>query len=536
MQNVERDDRGFLRVYSYKGLGAIFYRVFPTTEMLALQDISLSSRLTTKQNESLLEKLISKSISITNKYTNLYNEKVDLNNKDDINHLFKVLGDSLDGSTRKSLYNIQSVLGHRNIGEQSNFMISMVVPEITALTVQDEVFMASQERSTRYVNFNEMYLPKDLSKEVSEGVSKGYDALSSLYNSSFNALSERYKNDFVKNNESYPSADYMKTIIDPTIRDSIRSFLPLGANTSLAMSISARTAENIGRKLLSSENNHNKDAGKLFYAAVSDNVPSLSTHMAPNEYNKMTYQERIFFDYSDMLKDPRITSLNGLSVKLTKGSQTEKQIFESIYRQIPYRMDNKSKKASVLDYLTELASKRGGKYDDLNDNVLRSSFLQSNIVCSLGTARDLWRHRLADRNLSINLNNYILPEVVYNDEKLRDTVKDTFNAVNSHIFELYEREFKSEAELLVPLATKVNLNMSMSLAEALFITENRTTNEAHPEYKKIAFMLYDQLNKSYPHIMDKLNIFLGDRGLLNNSLDYSRVSKPDINKANDDLF
>ncbi|MEM0143691.1 MAG: FAD-dependent thymidylate synthase [Candidatus Parvarchaeum sp.] len=535
MKEVKRNDHGFLRFYYLDGMAAIFYRVFPTTEMLALEDLSLSSRLSTNKGESLLEKLISKSSSITNKYIGISVDKINLSDPTDVNRFFEKVDSYLEESTRKSLYNIQSVLGHRNIGEQSNFMLSMVVPEITALTIQDETFISSQERSTRYVKFDEPYISGNISKDAVEPLSKGYSELSGLYNYLFDKLMEEYKLNFTKTNGKSPSDEQIKTIITPTIRDSIRSFLPLGAKTSLVMLLSARTAENIGRKLLSNGNLYNKQAGNLFYSAVADNVPSLSTHTIPGEFNKEVYKERVYFDYSNLLNEVRISSLDAVNVKITKGSQSEKQILNSIYEQLPFK-DNKKRKEEVSDYLKRISSHRSGKFDDLNDSLLRSSFLQIDITCSLGTARDLWRHRLSNRNMSIHLNDYILPGVIYRNDETLCLSRKVLNGISKYSNELYKKGFNSELELLVPFATKVNLKMSMSLAEAIFIAENRSTDEAHPEYKKIAFDLYDELRYKYPNILRDTKVFLGNSGRPIGNMNYSRVPKASIDTVNDTLF
>ena len=535
MQLVKRKDSGFLRFYYLDEMASIFYRVFPTTEMLALEDLSISSRLSTKEGESLLERLVSKSISITNKNSKIHGEKIDLSDIADVNKFFSNIDSYLETSTRKTLYNIQSVLGHRNIGEQSTFMVSMVVPEITALTVQDEMFISSQERSTRYVKFDEFYISKYGDKNASGLLSQGYLGLSEAYNSLFYKLMGLYKQNFIKINGKKPSEEQLKTVIIPTIRDSIRSFLPLGAKTSLVMILSARTSENIGRKLLSSENVYNKQAGALFCSTVTDNIPSLSTHLTPDEFNKEVYKERIKFDYSALLTDTRINSLESVTTRVTEASQSEKQILNSIYNQLPFRNKDKQKKA-VIDYLNKLSYKRDGKFDDLNDSTLRSSFIQVNIACSLGTARDLWRHRLSNRNLEIHLNEYILPDVVYNNEETLQLSKEVLSKINGQSSLLYQNGFTSELELLVPFATKTNLKMSMSLAEAIFIVENRSTDEAHLEYKKIAFDLYSQLKYKYPTIIANLKVFLGNSGKISSNADYSRVPRANLDNVNDTLF
>jgi thymidylate synthase ThyX len=535
MQSVKRDDKGFLRFYYLDEMASVFYRVFPTTEMLALEDLSISSRLNTNKGESLLERLISKSVHITDKNSRSYVGKLNLSDPADLNKFFNDVDLYLESSTRKTLYNIQSVLGHRNIGEQSNFMVSMVIPEITALSIQDEMFISSQERSTRYVKFDEFYMSKNINENASKILSKGYSELSQVYNSLFDKLMELYKQKFIKTNNEMPSEEQVKTVITPTIRDSIRSFLPLGAKTSLVMILSARTAENIGRKLLSSENSYNNQAGTLFCSTVSDNIPSLSTHLNPDEFNKQVYKERIKFDYSNFLGNIHIASLESVTAKITNGSQSEKQILNSIYNQLSYNNKKKQRK-SVIDYLTDLSSKREGKFNDLNDSSLRSSFIQLDITCSLGTARDLWRHRLSNRNIVIHLNEYVIPDIVYKNKETLQLSEKTLIKINNYLSELHENGFNSELELLVPFATKTNLKMSMSLAEAIFIAENRSTDEAHPEYKKISLDLYGQLKSKYPTIINNLKVFLGNSGKLSSTTDYSRIPKANIDNVNDTLF
>lgn len=531
---VKREDKGFLRFYYFSGMGAIFYRTFPTTEMLAIEDLSLSSRLTTKNNESLLEKLLSKSDFMTSKYLGVYDDEVDLKDVLSVNKFFAKVESYLESSTRSSLYNIQSVLGHRNIGEQSSFMISMTVPEITALSIQDEIFISSQERSTRYVEFKERYLPSDITGDARASLSRGYTELSKLYNSSFDLLLIKYVEDFPSKNHRIPSEKEIKTVLSPTVRDSVRSFLPLGSNTTLVMLLSARTSENIGRKLLSSDNLYNKMAGELFSSTVTDNVPSLSTHIKPDDFNKKIYPERIKFNYSDVSQPPSLSSIDAVKVGITDASQNEKQVLNSIYYQLPHT-NSKNKKSVVVDYLTGLSASRTGKFDDLNDSVLRSSFLQIDITCSLGTARDLWRHRLSNRNIEVYVNDYIIPDVIYKNGDLMRTTSDSLGELEHYLKELYKNGFYSESQLLIPLATKSDLKMSMSLAEAVFIAENRSTDEAHPEYKKIAFDLYRQLKSTYPVIMNHLKIFMGNDGQINSLSDYSRVRKPNIDSVNDSL-
>ena len=534
MEDLKRNDRGFIREYSLNGMGALFYRTIPSSESLALEDLSISSRLSPKPGQTIFDRLVSKSESITKKNTNISTTPVDLSDTQNLNAYFSELEKKLDESTRPALYNIQSVLGHRNIGEQANVMISMSLPEISALSIQDEVFMASQERSTRYVDFSENYLPSESS--ALEQLKEGYSLLSWAYSVAFSHIEGLNKRKFKLENLRDPSDDEVKSMIAPTARDSARSFVPLGAMTSLAMSINARTAENISRKLLSSANIYNREAGRLFSAVIKDNIPSLAAHTEPDSYNNFVYPERVKFDWSLINDNASFSGLENVLAELGEGSQTERQAYASIYRQMPEAYRAGVMKESVDAYLEELSSHRLGKYDDLNDSVLRSTFLQFDITCSLGTARDLWRHRLSNRNISITPNAYILPDAVYSNKGLSDYTKTELGKLGRIIAGIYRKGSESEAELLIPLATLSRLKMSMSLAEAIFIAENRSTAEAHPEYRKIAFGIYESLKASYPNLMGKIKTFMGDSGLMQPGSGYSREIKPKTKDANEALF
>ncbi|MDP8012608.1 MAG: FAD-dependent thymidylate synthase, partial [Nanoarchaeota archaeon] len=490
---IRREDSGFLRIYRLDGqIGSIFYRTFPSTETLASIDVSIASRLSPGANENVLDRLISKSKTLIEKATPSYDGSFNIDDTTSVNLFFENYEKNLDVSSRKTLYNLNAVLGHRNIAEQSHMMISMAVPLLSALRIQDETFVASQERSTRYVDFKETYVPS-ADEDIKSILINGYDALSSVYNSLYEVIYNLYEEDFKRKNGRSPSEQEGKNIIRPSVLDQTRSFLQMGQMTSLVLQISARTAENIGRKLLSSNNKYDQMVGVLFDTVVSDNVPSLSTHLEPDEYNKEIYKkERIAIDLSKINEKPRIKNLEEIITKIGGGSQTEEQMINSIYYQMPIK-PGRNKKEAVSDYLKRISSKRQGKYDDLNDSLLRSTFLQLNINCSLGTARDFWRHRLSKRNLDVNVNEYFVPNVVYENKDMYDTVRAAFLDVNQNMRKLYDKGANSEAELLIPLATAVDLKMSMSLAEAVFIAENRSTSEAHPEYKRIAYQILDAL-------------------------------------------
>ncbi|MCW1297545.1 MAG: FAD-dependent thymidylate synthase [Candidatus Rehaiarchaeum fermentans] len=515
---ISENENKFIVIFKYKGLTGIYYRTFPLPEELVLEDLQLSSRLKSK-GKSLGERLIEKSNSITNSYL----ENIIDGDKIKLDSFFKETNKVRE--VRNTLYQITANLGHRNVSEQANFMVSLSLPILAALVIQDEKFLASQERSTRYVEFNDYYLPENSDNSLT----LYYNLISSLYDKTFSYFINEKIKSFKISQGREPSKEEIETVIIPTVRDLVRGFIGLGAITTLVLNLNGRTAENIARKLLSNENYYVREVGNLFTEMVNYAVPSLSTHLLPDDFSRKVLSERISFNDDYIDSKPKFSKFEDVEVKILAGSQSEEQIIESIYSQLP----SSFKKEGVISYLKNISKERKGKFDEYNDGILRNSFVQFQITSSLGSARDLWRHRLAEKNIEVFTNHYFIPKEIYDNKDLFEEVNYKFSELNDYYKKLL-KEKSSLSRLIIPLAVESKLTMSMSLAEAIFIIENRSTSEGHPEYKQIAMKMYEELNRKYPNLMNSLKIFIGNSGA--SSSEYSRTYKPNTSFANEHLF
>lgn len=513
------EELGWGKLYRHKGIGLIFYNSTPSSEALAYVDVSNSSRINPKEEEMLIDRAVAKSAKILGQKNAGENE--------------------IKGVVRDHLDKVANVLGSRNISEQAHVMMQVALPINSVIKIHDETFIASQERSTRYVPFNEVHVPEEIGRDP-KALAIYTDAMEGLRGCYYVLLTKSISHlvsSFKRSNNREPTPDEIKNRIVPSARDNVRGFIPVGAMTLLSLSVNMKAAQNITKKLSASPNSIDRDVAHAIMTALAENVPSLSKHLGSDGFDEQAakHARRSERELSNGNIDVRNAVQN--AVRILKGSQSEEQMVDSIYGAMPKPMlpeeFNNDRRWRVLNYIEEATGAREGKWHDLNETHLRSTFLEAEIECSLGTMRDLERHRLSVRNYTIRRSSFVLPDMIMADREMHEiAVRGLVDANNSAI-ELEELGYDSEAELLTPLACAATLSMGMSLAEALFIIENRSTSEAHPEYKMISHALLRSLGEQYPQILSKVKKFVGDSGALQ---ELSRTGKEGTEEANRMLY
>ena len=149
---------------------------------------------------------------------------------------------------------------------------------------------------------------------------------------------------------------------------------------------------------------------------------------------------------------------------------------------------------------------------------------------SVGTLRDLQRHRDAIKNYEIDDSIIYLPKEIIESDAFA-SINQALSEVASARKRLSEMGFVDEAKLLMPFATGARISMHMGLGEAVYIVENRSTKEAHPEYRRIALEMYDRLNERFPNIMAAIRTFVDTSEQV-----YSRSEKEDTGNINKELL
>jgi len=490
-------EREHYRLYEYGGLAIIYYKIEPEPESQAFVEISNASRINPKEGETLLKRVIRKSDSYLSK-------------------------ENLIEKARQALDEIVNQLGHNNVLEQVHTLIAIVAPIWVALRIHDERFLASQERSTRYVEFSELYIPESI-KENEEALStfiSEANKLLNIYKSAFNEMVEILKEQYTKENKNEPDSEYIKIVIEPTARDLVRGLLPMGMETVVFLSTNAKTLENITKKLLAENDRTCNIMGKGLKQVISENLPSISRHLDPDPF------ETAYFNntrkVNQTFRKPIIKSFGEEGVEIY--GINEDTLLEEIAH-----IANISKE-NVLNYIERLTSERRGKYDALNSTVFGIGSILFDFDISVGSLRDLQRHRDTIKNYFIDDSIIYLPKEIITS-KLFESIMQTLSEVADARRKLSEMDFTDEAKLLMPLATSAKMRMHMGLGEAIYIIENRSTKEAHPEYRRVALAMLNRLSEKYPNIIKVAKIFAN-----RDEQAYSRIEKGNTDKVNKELL
>ncbi len=492
-EKIEKEDYGKFIVYSLgnkQGMpAAIFYKIEPSTEALTLMEVSNSSRISPKEGETLLERVKRKSEDMLSNYGE---------------------------EAREKLENIIYALGSNNIKEQAHVLIALVAPIYTIMKVQEETLgFASQERSTRYVVFKEYYVPKSIeqSNEAKELYISAIEKLQNAYGKLSEMLKTELEEEYKAKNGHAPTQEELKQVIIPTARDLIRGFVPLAAQSIVYISANAKNVENIEKRLLSTGSNTDAIAGTLIAKAFSENLPALSRHMEPSSFSKALYSITWDFKSIDEIGN-EIKPFSALKASISESSSTEEQIKSCI-----------SDMGISEEMLEKMLSSRSGKFDALNRTPFGIGSILANFETSLGSMRDLMRHRDSIKRFSIGYG-FVLPDELMQGAKY-EIAKDALEYALGAMKKLSSMGFSEEALLIMPLATGCKLSMEMGLGEAIYIAENRSTKEAQPEYKHLSIEFFEDLKKRYPELIGKRSFFVGEA-----YAKYSRVEKEGAEKAN----
>jgi len=527
MQNVYFNviEKDAYKIYTHDQIAIIYYNLDPDPESLTFLDVSNASRINPKENETLLDRLIKKSDSFLLENGRLASI-MNMLKKDEINKdlLSTVLRRSGSEKARNALNNIINVLGHNNILEQSHALIALIAPISAIMEIQDERFIASQERSTRYVIFEELYVPASLhsNNEAYIIYTSAANLLKEAYEKAFNEMVERLSALYEQKEHTPPSKDYIQNIIEPTARDLVRGLLPMGMQTVAFLSTNAKNLENITKKLLAKKDSTCNILGSGLKQVIEQNMPSFSKHLEPDMFEK---------DYFNSIKktnntyeNPVVKSFDEENVSLDYATD-ENALLGEIASMTGIE------KSNTLEYIKNITQNRYGKYNSLNSTVMGVGSIVFSFDTSIGSLRDLERHRDAIKNYEIYDNICFLPAEIISSNSYT-FIKDVLEKVANSRKKLAEMGFVDEARLLMPLATGARMRIHTSFGEAIYIVENRTTKEAHPEYRGIALKMFDELKKSYPNITKAVNIFV------NASSDevYSRAEKQGTTNVNKDLL
>ncbi|MGA8428824.1 MAG: FAD-dependent thymidylate synthase [Candidatus Sulfotelmatobacter sp.] len=435
--------------------------------------------------------------------------------------------------------------GHRSIADLAH--ISLAIERLSilaAIELADEQRWDGQERSTRYQDFKKSgYFTPDFGAD-DEARTLYRETLDFLF-AEYEALSAHMTNYLISITPK--PADMKQEAYERTLKarafDITRYLLPLATNTSLGEIVNARTLETQVAHLLSHTHKEVRGLGVALKKAATSaayNVnadsqrdlveqiravspelgaraeqellrevraaPTLVKYADPNIYESETRRElrqaaRELMAHEKLAPSKTIVDLldeEPLEVEIATTLLYEHCHFS--YRQIrqSVQVAGERKRREIID----LGLKHRGKHDEMLRGFRAGQQFRFDILMDTGGFRDMHRHRRCIQVMQAATTQHgyeMLLDV--EDAGMRSRYEAAMGRTQAAIENLARRnspEAEENSQYAIPLAFKKRALFKMDFAEAVYISELRTTPAGHVSYRNVAYAMYEAVARKYP--------------------------------------
>ena len=433
--------------------------------------------------------------------------------------------------------------GHRSIADLAHIALAIErLSILAAIVIADEQRWDGQERSTRYQDFKKSgyYTPefadpaaRSLYRETIDQLFADYERLSETTFQYLRSITPR-------------PADMKQEAYERTLRarafDISRYLLPLATNTSLGEIVNARTLETQVSHLLSHTHKEVRDLGGLLkraatspaynaneealrvlvtgIRAVSPDLadraerellrevrvaPTLVKYADPNPYEIETRRE-LRQAAAELMKDVHIAPAP--LVDLLEPEPLEVELSTTLlyehchysYRQIREAVQSAGevRRREIID--------RGLCHRGAHDEILRpfcaGQQFRFDILMDIGGFRDMHRHRRCVQIMQdfTTAHGFDTPPEVEAAGASTDydaVMRRTETGVQK-LSAFGDQESRHNAQYAIPLAFRKRALFKMDFAEAVYISELRTTPAGHASYRNVAYAMYQAVAARYP--------------------------------------
>jgi len=447
--------------------------------------------------------------------------------------------------------------GHRSIADLAH--VAMAVEKLSllaAVAVVDEQRWDGQERSTRYQNFRKSgwYTPAFPGDKTGEHTAAYTEAVENLF-AGYDAVSagmlEALKRAVPRPAEMEEGA-YTRTLKARAF-DIARYLLPLATNTSLGQIVNARTLETQVSRLLTSGfaeirelgvklrdaatgpawQVHGEDAKVLLQEICSADAtgglcgdraremllrevkcaPTLVKYAEANEYARKTAEE-LTQAAAELMKGQEIKAAPVVDL-VDDADCLELELATSLlyshcdysYRQL--RENVAALDASKRDEIVALGAKHRGRHDELVRAFSSGHGFAFDILMDIGGFRDMHRHRKCVQLMQpwSDVHGFELPDAPGQPTLAEAGLHVKYTAAVEEAHGAYRRlassgapEAKYSAQYLLPLSTRCRSLFKMDFAEALYISELRSTVAGHYSYRRVAWEMFLAVKKKHPSL------------------------------------
>jgi len=450
--------------------------------------------------------------------------------------------------------------GHRSIADLAHIALAIErLSILAAIVVADEQRWDGQERSTRYQDFRKSgYFTPAFQNGAFEGDVAAADVSSpqNLYRETIEALFTTYEKVSQRTFEYLASitprpAEMKPDAYERTLRarafDISRYLLPLATNTSLGEIVNARTLESQVAHLLSQPHKEVRDLGALLkqaaispaynaneeslralvaeIRAVSPEIadraerellrevrvaPTLVKYADPNLYEIETRRE-LQQAAADLMGGAAIEPaplVDLLDVDLLDNDPFEIELATTLlyghchysYRQIRQTIEAaaEARRREIID----LGLRHRGSHDELLRPFSAGQQFRFDILMDIGGFRDMHRHRRCVQIMQdfTTAHGFDTPPEV-EAAGVRSDYKAAMKRAETAVQKLSATggvEAAQNAQYAIPLAFRKRTLFKMDFAEAVYISELRTTPAGHASYRNVAYAMYEAVAAKYP--------------------------------------
>ena len=434
--------------------------------------------------------------------------------------------------------------GHRSIADLAHIALAIEKLSIlAAIAVADEQRWDGQERSTRYQDFRKSgYYTPDFGGDKDTGMLYR-QAIAQLF-ADYEQLSETMFQ-YLRGITPKP-ADMKQDAYERTLRarafDISRYFLPLAANTSLGEIVNARTLETQVAHLLAHTHKEVRDLGGLLKKAATSPAynaneeslralvmeiravspelaeraerellrevrvaPTLVKYANPNSYEMETRRElqqaaADFIRGAAIAPAPLVDLLDEEPLEIDLATTLLYEHCHYSYRQVREAV------AAAGDVrrreVIELGLRHRGKHDEMLRAFSVGQQFRFDILMDIGGFRDMHRHRRCVQIMQefTTAHGFDVPPELEAAGARADyeSAMGRADAAVRKIGASGNSEAGQNAQYAIPLAFRKRTLFKMDFAEAVYISELRTTPAGHTSYRNVAYAMYEAVAAKYP--------------------------------------
>ena len=434
--------------------------------------------------------------------------------------------------------------GHRSIADLAHIALAVErLSILAAVVVADEQRWDGQERSTRYQDFKKSgYYTPDFGDDP-EAHALYRDTIDRLF-ADYERLSETAFQ-YLRGITPKP-ADMKQDAYERTLRarafDVSRYLLPLATNTSLGEIVNARTLETQVAHLLSHTHKEVRDLGELLKKAATSAAynaneeslralveeirnfspdlaaraetellrevrvaPTLVKYADPNQYEIETRRE-LRQAAAQLMQDaaispaPLVDLLDEDPVELELATTLLYEHCHYSYRQVREMAADAgdARRQEIID----LGLRHRGKHDEMLRAFSVGQQFRFDILMDIGGFRDMHRHRRCVQIMQdfTTAHGFEVPPEIEAAEAVDDysAAIRRADAAVAKLAACSGHEARQNAQYAIPLAFRKRTLFKMDFAQAVYMSELRTTPAGHASYRNVAYAMYKAVAAKYP--------------------------------------